>query len=133
MPRNRLHYFLFIILTVALGLFSRSRFIPELIYPYLGDVLYALMFFFIVGFLFPRMSTLGVFLLSVGCCFLIEVSQLYQAEWINAIRQNRLGGLILGYGFLWSDLVSYTIGGMLGALLESVYVRRIAHRSAQEQ
>lgn len=118
MQRNRLHYLLFIFLTIGLGLLSRTAFIPDWIYPYLGDMLYALMFFFIVGFLFPRTSTLKVTLISIGFCFLIELSQLYQADWINAIRSYRLGGLVLGYGFLWSDLVSYTVGGVIGGLLE---------------
>lgn len=40
----------------------------------------------------------------------IELSQLYHALWIDAIRNTTLGGLIIGFGFLWSDLVCYTIG-----------------------
>jgi hypothetical protein len=43
---------------------------------------------------------------------------LYHAGWIDAIRATRLGGLILGYGFLWSDLVCYAAGVGLGAILE---------------
>jgi glycopeptide antibiotics resistance protein len=104
--------------TIALGLASRSSFIPELIYPYLGDVFYALMIFWIFGFLFPRMSSKKIALISILTCFLIEFSQLYHAEWIDAIRKTRLGGLILGFGFLWSDLVSYVVGGMIGLGLE---------------
>lgn len=42
--------------------------------------------------------------------FFIEFSQLYQADWINQIRATTLGGLVLGYGFLYADLVSYSIG-----------------------
>lgn len=118
MQRNRLYYLLFIFLTIGLGLLSRTRFVPDWLYPYLGDILYALMFFFIIGFLFPKLSTLRVVLVSIGFCFLIELSQLYQADWINTLRSYRLGGLVLGYGFLWSDLVSYTFGGVVGGLLE---------------
>nr|WP_282781568.1 DUF2809 domain-containing protein [Phaeodactylibacter xiamenensis] len=106
--------------TIALGLVSRAAFIPELIYPYLGDVFYALMIFWIFGFLFPRMSSKKIALISILTCFLIEFSQLYHAEWIDAIRKTRLGGLILGFGFLWSDLVSYAVGGMMGLGLEYV-------------
>ncbi|MCB0632186.1 MAG: DUF2809 domain-containing protein [Lewinella sp.] len=118
LARNRLHYFLFIILTIALGLLSRTGIVPKFIYAYLGDALYALMFFFIFAWLFPRLSTIRVFLLCVGFCYLIECSQLYQADWINVIRRTRLGGLVLGFGFLWGDLVSYFAGGLLGACLE---------------
>jgi hypothetical protein len=119
--RNRHHYFFFFILTIALGLMSRTAVIPKIIYPYLGDTLYALMFFFIFAWLFPRMSTLKVASLCIGFCFLIECSQLYQADWINAVRRTRLGGLVLGFGFLWSDLVSYTIGGVAGACVDHVW------------
>ena len=52
---------------------------------------------------------------------MIEISQLYQAEWINNIRHTTLGGLILGQGFLWSDMVAYTVGVIIGALFEKVF------------
>ena len=115
--RKRVHHALFIAATIAVGLFSRSRFTP-FDYPHIGDALYALMIFFGVGFLFPRMSSPRVVALSVGFCFLLEFGQLYQADWINAIRSTRLGGLVLGFGFLWGDLISYTVGGVVGWALE---------------
>ena len=49
------------------------------------------------------------------------MSQLYHAEWIDNIRATTLGGLVLGYGFLWSDLVAYTIGVGVGFLLSLFY------------
>ncbi|MEO8610423.1 MAG: DUF2809 domain-containing protein [Chloroflexota bacterium] len=48
----------------------------------------------------------------------IEFSELYQADWINAIRAYKLGGLILGYTFLPSDLLMYLCGIGAGVLLE---------------
>ena len=116
--RKRNRYFIYIVLTIIVGLFSRTSYIPDFILPYLGDTLYTLMFFFIFGFLFPKMSSFKVALLSILTCYVIELSQLCQAPWLNEIRSYRLGGLILGYGFLWSDLVSYAIGGVLGFLIE---------------
>ena len=47
----------------------------------------------------------------------IEISQLYQAPWIDATRATRLGGLVLGHGFLWSDMVCYSVGIGVGALI----------------
>ena len=58
--------------------------------------------------------------ITLTICFAIEISQFYQADWINSIRAYRQGGLILGFGFLWSDIVSYTLGGMLGLVLEKL-------------
>ena len=101
-------------MTIGVGLFSRSRFIPDLIYPYLGDLLYCLMFYFIIGFLFPKMRSVNVLLYCVAICFVIEISQLIQVDWLNQIRETTIGRLTLGSGFLWSDLVSYSIGGLTG-------------------
>ena len=116
--RNRTVYALFTTAIIGIGLFSRSRFIPALIYPYLGDFLYTVMFYLIIGFLFPKMPPIKVASWSIGICFFIEIAQLYQAPWIVEVRSYKFGGLILGYGFLWSDLVSYTLGGLCACLVE---------------
>lgn len=118
LKRNRSFYFILIIMTIAIGLMSRTNLVPKLFYPFLGDILYTLMIFFITGFLFPKLSSFKVAIFSVAFCFLVETSQLYQTHWINEVRSNKLGGLILGYGFLWSDLISYIVGGILGFCLE---------------
>ena len=125
MNRNRIIYSLLIIMIIGIGLVSRADFIPKLIYPYLGDVLYTLMIYFIIGFLFPRFHSLKVALISIVICFIIELSQLYEPDWIIEIRRNKLGGLIIGYGFLWSDLISYIIGGVMGFGLEHLAFKRL--------
>lgn len=122
--RNRLVYTFLVIATIIFGLFSRSDFIPKLIYPYLGDILYTLMIFFLVGLFFPTMHSLKLTFLAIIICFLIELSQLYQADWINAIRNMRLGGLLLGFGFLWSDMASYLMGGLLGFTIEKILINK---------
>ena len=48
----------------------------------------------------------------------IELGQLYHAPWIDSIRQTTLGGLILGFGFLWSDLACYAVGVGLGVMID---------------
>lgn len=105
---------LYIILTIGLGLFSRTPIIPEVIYPYLGDMFYCLMFYFIFGFLFPMEKPVKVLLYCVMICYVIELTQLIEYDWLNEIRQTTFGKLTLGSGFLWSDLVSYLIGGLIG-------------------
>jgi hypothetical protein len=49
-------------------------------------------------------------LLALLFCYCIEFQQLYRAEWILNLRNSTLGHYVLGQGFLWSDLVFYTIG-----------------------
>jgi len=60
-------------------------------------------------------------LVSLLFCYLIEISQLYHAPWIDAIRNTRLGGLVLGFGFLWTDIIAYTMGIGVMLTIESVY------------
>ncbi|MBJ8052895.1 DUF2809 domain-containing protein [Bacillus cereus] len=120
--RNRLLYAVFTIVVIILGLSSRkfAFALPNLLNDYLGDALWALMIFTGFGFLFPKIETKKLAFISLIFCYGIEISQLYHAEWIDSIRAKTLGGLVLGYGFLWSDLVAYTIGvgvGMLGEFI----------------
>lgn len=118
--RNRLLYAMFTILVIILGLSSRkfAFALPTLLNDYLGDALWALMIFIGFGFLFPKIETKKLAFISLMFCYGIEVSQLYHAEWIDSIRATTLGGLVLGYGFLWSDLVAYTIGVGVGMFCE---------------
>ena len=120
--RNRLLYAMFTILVIILGLSSRkfAFALPALLNDYLGDALWALMIFIGFGFLFPKIEMKKLAFVSVMFCYGIEVSQLYHAEWIDSIRATTLGGLVLGYGFLWSDLVAYTIGVGVGFLFEFI-------------
>jgi glycopeptide antibiotics resistance protein len=125
--RSRPAYALCIALVVLAGLASRSglaNHLPPFLATYAGDTLWALMVFLILGFLFPKARTRTIALATIAFSFAIEFSQLYQAGWINAIRHTRIGALVLGFGFLWSDLLCYTAGCALGAAGEFLSKRR---------
>ena len=119
-PRSRVAYATALLLVIAAGLGSRvfARHLPRFVAAYAGDTLYATMGFVLIGIAAPRWSTarVGVAALASSCA--IEVSQLYHAPWIDAIRATIPGALVLGYGFLWSDLACYVIGVALGAGVE---------------
>ena len=110
---RRLRYLFFVFVVIAAGLLSRR--IPA-IPPSVGDALYAVMIFCLVRFLFISGSITWVAGISLAICFAIECSQLCQAHWLNMIRKTVLGRLVLGSGFLWSDLVAYTIGILIAAI-----------------
>ncbi|QWF75736.1 DUF2809 domain-containing protein [Bacillus subtilis] len=120
MKRNRWIYAVFTILIIGLGLGSRafSSVLPDTLNTYLGDSLWAAMIFTGCGFLFRKLKTMITGIISLSFCFAIEFSQLYHAEWIDQIRDTSLGGLVLGYGFLWSDIEAYTIGIAACAAIE---------------
>jgi hypothetical protein len=122
---KRLIYGVLFLATIALGLLSRMDFIPKFIYPYLGDALYSVMIFWLLSFINPNAAVKRRFIAALVICFSIEFLQMYQANWIVEIRGSRLGALILGSGFLWSDIVSYTIGAMLAYLTDSYLKSRV--------
>ena len=118
--RSRSIYALLVAFVIILGLASRIRVAPHFVHEYVGDALYALMIFLGLGFLFPKSSSLIIAAFVLGFCFAIEISQLYHAPWIDAIRNMRLGGLILGFGFLWTDLICYLVVVCIGFLVERI-------------
>ncbi len=106
--------------TIGLGLASRaySRYLPWWLAKNLGDALYATMVFWGFGVLAPRATTSRVALAAVAFCFAIELSQLYHARWIDAVRETTPGRLVLGQGFHAFDLVCYVAGVGLAVALE---------------
>jgi membrane-bound acyltransferase YfiQ involved in biofilm formation len=120
--RNRVLYGVLVIIVILLGISTRRypTIFPGWFAKYSGDILWALMVFLGIGFIFSRWSIRSVAIGSLVFSFLIEFSQLYHSQWIESIRHTTLGGLILGYGFLWSDLVCYTIGVGIGILFENL-------------
>lgn len=124
-PRNRLLYFAFAVATVVVGLATRrySAVLPTFIGAYAPDALWALMVFWFVGMLWVRARTVQVAIVALGFSYAIEISQLFHPAWLDAIRHTRLGGLVLGFGFLGSDIVCYTAGVGVGVLVERYIVR----------
>ena len=122
-PRSRLLYAFLVVLTIALGLASRkfSFLLPPLLAKNAGDVLYATMAFWLVGFLLPHLSTVRTALAAMGFCVGIEFLKF--APWLAAVRHSRAGALVLGSGFHVSNMVCYAVGVALAASLEMVLRR----------
>src|SRR5271157_1965115 len=120
--RHPLVQIILIALACLLGIGSRryAHALPGFIATYAGDTLWALAAFFGFGVLLPKTSTQTIAILAMAFSVAIEFSQLYHAPWIDSIRQTTLGGLILGFGFLWSDLICYAVGVGLGLAIENI-------------
>ncbi|WP_460612124.1 ribosomal maturation YjgA family protein [Hymenobacter seoulensis] len=122
--RNRVGYGLLLALTMVLGLASR-RFgasLPAWVAAYAGDTLWALLVFWLVGVCWPRWPSKRVAVLAAGFAVAIELSQLFQAPWLRALRHTTLGSLVLGHGFLWSDLLCYAVGVLVGLGAERLWL-----------
>ncbi|MDT8718940.1 DUF2809 domain-containing protein [Clostridium sp. 19966] len=124
---NRLLYLFLTILVVLLGLSSRklADHLPNVVNTYLGDTSWALMIFLGFAFLFKMKGTKFIAAISLAFSYAVEISQLYHAPWIDSIRRTTLGGLILGYGFQWNDLLSYTIGVVIGVIIDLLILNLI--------
>jgi hypothetical protein len=125
--RNRLVYAPAVLLVIVAGLLSRkfSYLFPEIINNYLGDALWAVMIYVMAAFLFKNSSIKHLAIYSLLFCYAIEISQLYHAPWIDSIRNTRLGGLVLGFGFLWTDILAYTLGIGVAVLIEWIVYARL--------
>jgi hypothetical protein len=121
MLKARLNYLIAIIIVIIAGLLSRKvAAVPQ----WIGDLLWALMVYLMVSFFLLKSSIQKKALISLIFCFGIEFSQLYQADWINRIRQTLPGRLVLGQGFLWGDLLAYITGIAIGAVGDILRTRK---------
>jgi len=118
--RSRRTYLIAIAVLFLFGLPSRlvPQYLPDFYVNFVGDGLWAMAIFFMLGLVFRAATTRRLVILSLAITYAIEFSELYQADWINQLRSIKLIGLILGFTFLWSDLAMYTIGITIGALIE---------------
>lgn len=113
-------YLIVTLVIIVLGLASRKygHVLPGFIAAYSGDTLWAAMVYFGLRTLFPSTSILKVAAGALLFSYCIEFGQLYQADWINAIRNTTVGALVLGHGFLWTDLLCYTVGILCSVIVD---------------
>ena len=118
--QNRVLYAFLILAVIAAGLVSRrySYLLPAQLGKYSGDALWALMVFLIFGFARPKWSIVSTTTAALVTSYAVEFSQLYQAPWLNSIRQTTIGHLVLGSGFHAQDLLAYAVGVVVGSLGE---------------
>lgn len=96
---------------IALGVASRTVLVSvPVIGKELGDMLWPVMFYLITVLLQPRLSPLAAAMIALVISMATEASQAYSAPWIDSLRDNRLGGIILGRHFSWRDMACYPIG-----------------------
>jgi hypothetical protein len=122
--RRRLISLAALIVVISLGVASRTILVGI---PHadkeLGDLLWPVMFYLIGVFCFPGLrpseAAIVALLISVGT----EVLQAYRAPWIDAIRDTRWGGLILGRVFSWRDMACYVIGAAAAFAVDLMLIK----------
>jgi hypothetical protein len=119
-----------LLLLMVLGLGSRSawarRVLPGFVTAYAGDTLWATLVYLGLLWLWPRLSMGRAAAGALGFSFVIEFSQLLHSPGLDALRANPLAALVLGRGFLVSDLFCYAVGVALGVAIDKGFLSRIS-------
>jgi len=116
--RSRFVYAGLAALTAICGLATRP--LRQVIAPELaeniGDALWAVLVYLLIALIWRRQGSGRIALAALMISIAVECSQLCHAPWIEAIRKTTLGGLVIGWGFAWGDLVAYA-SGIVGCVL----------------
>lgn len=116
MNTARIKYLVLIFVIISLGILSRKINCVPL---FIGDILYAALIYFGFRFLFINQKKSFTAFTSILICFLIEISQLVNWNWLNIIRHTELVHYALGEGFLWIDFVAYTFGVTISFIVDT--------------
>lgn len=74
--------------------------------------------------IFVNSKLKDIAIITLVLSFLVEFSQLIRWEWLVAIRSTFIGHMILGQGFVWWDLLAYSIGVIVIYLAARAYENR---------
>lgn len=92
---------------------------------YLGDTLWAVMFFFFFAALLVRWRAWMLAVLTLVVTLGIEASQLYRGEPLSTLRGFAPTRFLLGTSFLWSDVICLMVGTLIASLVHAMLpVRR---------
>ena len=103
----RLKYLCAVIVLIPIGLLSRRiEFLPDAC----GDALWSMMMFCCWRILLVRRNLTTAAAAALITAFTVEFSQLIRYDWLDSFRSTFIGHMMLGQGFLWTDLVADAIG-----------------------
>jgi len=77
-----------------------------------------MMVFWVFCTLLHQQAPWKIALYALLFSFSIEFSQFYHAPWIDEIRHTKLGGLVLGYAFKFTDLICYSTGIVMAFVID---------------
>lgn len=107
MKRNIIISLIGIAVLIPLGLCSRQfNSIPN----ETGDALWAMMVFCIWRIILHKKKLTTIAIVSLISSYLVEFSQLITWSFLVEFRKTFIGHMMLGQGFLWIDLLAYTVG-----------------------
>ena len=115
LKKYRSHYFILLVIIIFIGIMSRKT---TLIPLSTGDFLYAIMIYVLIRILFINQKACQIAFYGLITCYGIEFLQLYQESWMIDLRKTLFGKYVLGQGFLWIDILAYTVGILIAFISE---------------
>ena len=137
MTEKRRAYSSVFFLVVFFGILSRTfetGFI--LLDKYLGDALYAIMFYVLLGAILVNMKPSHKFVLTLLLMVIIETFQLTNISVDFRRSSNILLNVIstlLGTSFSWLDIVAYLIGLLVVLLLDVAYTKQQVNATLHQE
>ena len=118
--QRRWGYLIALAVVIAIGLLSRRiSFLPN----ETGDALWAIALFCLFRIIWCKELLRKIALWTLLTSYAVEFSQLLQWNWLVTIRSTTIGHLLLGQGFLWSDILAYTIGVIIAFAITTLIER----------
>lgn len=111
-------YFLIFISLFSVELLIAFFVRDNLIRPYLGDLLAAVLLYYIFRS-FLKMNSLKTAILSLLISYLIEILQAFNFSTFLNIQNSNISKFLLGSTFDWLDLFLYTAGILLVLIIEN--------------
>lgn len=120
------YYLIAGIIVLMLGPLSRKF---EAIPVFFGDGFWTILVFIVLRCLLLKKNAIAVGVLALLLSYAVEISQLYKATWIATIRNSLIGGLILGKGFRWDDMLVYTITSVFCVIISLILEKKIREKA----
>jgi hypothetical protein len=116
-----------VVIALGLGLriTGRGLGVPAFIVKYGGSTLWAVMVYFLLAALLPRVSSRRLGLLALAVAVIVEASRLIHTPWLDSFRLTLAGALLLGRIFSLWNVVAYVVGILIG-----IWIDRSATRPA---
>jgi len=83
----------------------------------LCGVFYEIFWCLVIFFIFFRLSPFRIVIIVFIVTSALEFTQLYKAPFLETVRKNFIGRMLIGNSFTWTDFLYYLIGCILAYFL----------------
>ncbi len=114
---------------VAVGLLSRRFPLPGVLAEHTGDALWTVAAYCLCALAAPAASGRRLMVAAWTLSAAVEASQALDWPWLRAVRGTTVGGLLLGQGAKFADLLAYAVGALGACAVDATFRAAAAWRS----